>query len=125
MSNSGYQIALFILQKISCSLSVIGSLMIVSQVVRNKFNRSKPQQRLILGLSLSDLCTSLGWIFTPLFMPSNSGAIWAIGNQTTCNIQGFIVTLFNASAIIYMCAEALNSDNQILLDRNKNSRCGV
>ncbi|KAL7542071.1 hypothetical protein ACHAXR_011737 [Thalassiosira sp. AJA248-18] len=78
--------------------------MIISQVTRSSFNRSKPQQRLVLGLSISDVSTSLVWIFTPLFMPSESGAVWAIGNQTTCNIQGFIVTLFNASAILYMCA---------------------
>jgi len=37
-------------------------------------------------------------------MPADSGALGAIGNQTTCNIQGFIVTLFNASAVLYMCA---------------------
>ena len=96
-------IALFVLQKISCFLSAIGSLMIISQVTRSAFNRSKPQQRLILGLSISDLCTSIIWILTPLFMPVDSGAVGAIGNQTTCNIQGFIVTL-NASAVLYMCA---------------------
>ena len=99
-----YQIALFVLQKISCSLSAIGSLMIISQITRSAFNRSKPQQRLVLGLSVSDLCTSIIWILTPLFMPADSGALGAIGNQTTCNIQGFIVTLFNASAVLYMCA---------------------
>jgi len=37
-------------------------------------------------------------------MPADSGALGAIGNQRTCNIQGFIVTLFNASAVLYMCA---------------------
>lgn len=99
-----YQIALFVLQKISCFLSAIGSLMIISQVTRSAFNRSKPQQRLVLGLSISDLCTSIIWILTPLFMPADSGAVGAIGNQTTCNIQGFTVTLFNASAVLYMCA---------------------
>ena len=40
-----YQIALFVLQKISCTLSAIGSLMIISQITRSAFNRSKPQQR--------------------------------------------------------------------------------
>ncbi|KAL7535193.1 hypothetical protein ACHAWF_005082 [Thalassiosira exigua] len=101
---SSYEIALFVLQKVSCFLSATGSLMIVSQVSRSPFNRSKPQQRLMLGLSISDFCTSTIWILTPLFMPSDSGAAWAVGNQTTCNVQGFIVTLFNASAILYMCA---------------------
>ena len=99
-----YEISLFILQKVSCALSATGSLMIISQVSRSKFNRSKPQQRLLLGLSVSDFILSIIWILTPLFMPSESGAVWAVGNQTTCNVQGFIVTLFNASAILYMCA---------------------
>ena len=101
--SQAYGTALFVLQKVSCLVSLTGSLMIVSQITRSEFNRSKPQQRLILGLSISDCCTSLIWILTPLFMPTYSGAMWAIGNQTTCNIQGFIVTLFNASAILYMC----------------------
>lgn len=99
-----YGLALFVLQKVSCTLSGIGSLMIISQISRSPFNRSKPQQRLILGLSVSDLCTSVIWILTPLFMPADSGMLGAVGNLTTCNIQGFIVTMFNASAILYMCA---------------------
>lgn len=99
-----YEIALFVLQKVSCFLSATGSVMIISQVARSSFNRSKPQQRLILGLSISDFSTSIIWILTPLFMPSESGAVWAVGNKTTCNIQGFIVTLFITSGILYMCA---------------------
>ena len=105
MSDNPYGVALFVLQKISCFLSATGSSMIISQISRNQFNRSKPQQRLLLGLSVSDLCTSFIWILTPLLMPSGTwGSPWAVGNQTTCNLQGFIVTLFNASAILYMCA---------------------
>ncbi len=99
-----YGIALFVLQKISCFFSATGSLMIISQVSRSKFNRSKPQQRLILGLSISDLVMSITWILTPLFMPADSGAVWAVGNQASCTFQGFIVTTFVAAGILYMCS---------------------
>ena len=121
MSNSGYQIALFILQKISCSLSAIGSLMIVSQVTRNKFNRSKPQQRLILGLSISDLCTSLVWIFTPLFMPAYSGALWAMkrDNMQYPRFHRDTVQCFCNPLHVFI-AIAIPPDDQIWLDRNKN-----
>lgn len=98
-----YQAALFILQKISCILSALGSLMIISQVCRSKFNRKKPQQRLILGISIIDFNTSIVWIFTNLFMPPESGALFATGNQATCDAQGFVVQ-FSTAGILYMCS---------------------
>jgi hypothetical protein len=101
--NEKYEIALFALQRTTCLLSAIGSLMIISQVTRSRFNRSKPQQRLILGISISDFFSSTVWVFTPLFMPPDSGMIWATGNLTTCNVQGFCVTLFVAAGVLYQC----------------------
>lgn len=58
-------------------VSSIGSLMIISQVTRSRFNRSKPQQRLILGLSIADLLASLFWVFNSFFVPPESGLLWA------------------------------------------------
>ena len=98
-----YAVALFVLQKMASLLSALGSLMIISQVSRSKFNRQKTQQRLVLGISLVDFQTSVVWIFTPLFMPSDSGALFASGNQRTCDAQGFVVQ-FSTSGFLYMCA---------------------
>jgi hypothetical protein len=99
-----HKLALFWLQKISCSLSSMGSIMIISQVLRNPSNRRKPQQRLVMGLSVSDLGSSMNWLLSPLLMPANSGYMWAIGNQATCSMQGFFSTLFVLSAVLYMCS---------------------
>lgn len=99
--NEYYEIALFILQRISCTLSSIGSLMIISQVTRSPFNRSKPQQRLILGLSIADFFSSLFWAFAPLLLPPYSGRIWSMGDGTTCSILGFAIQLFVPTGILY------------------------
>ena len=99
-----HKLALFWLQKITCSLSAMGSIMIISQVSRNPSNRRKPQQRLVMGLSVGDLGSSINWLLSPLLMPANSGYMWAIGNQATCSVQGFFSTLFVLSAVLYMCS---------------------
>lgn len=57
----------------------------------------------VLGISISDFFSSTVWVFTPLFMPPDSGMIWATGNMTTCNVQGFMVTLFVAAGVLYQC----------------------
>lgn len=97
-----YQISLGVLQKLFCFASATGSLMIISQVSRNRLNRKKSQQRLILGISVVDCITSIVWFFTNLFVPPDSGVLWAIGNEQTCEAQGFIVQ-FSIAGILYMC----------------------
>lgn len=77
--------------------------MIISQITRSSFNRSKPQQRLVLGISVSDFFSSTVWVLTPLFIPPESGMIWATGNLTTCNVQGFLITFFVAAGVLYLC----------------------
>ena len=94
---SAYTIALSVLQKVSCFLSMTGSLMIISQVARSQYNRSKPQQRLMLCLSVCDFNTSMSWMFTNLFMPP-------IGNQASCDAQGYILQANNTASFLYMCA---------------------
>ena len=100
---SSYEMALFVLQKIACILSAVGSLMIITQVSRSEYNRQKIQQRLILCISIIDFQTSIIWIFTPLFMPASSGYPFALGNRASCDAQGFIVQ-FSTAGFMYMCA---------------------
>ena len=102
-SHGGYEVALYVLQKVANILSAVGSLMIISQVARSDFNRRKAQQRIILGISIIDFQTSVIWIFTSLFMPADSGALLATGNQATCDAQGFIVQ-FSIAGTLYMAA---------------------
>ena len=116
--NEKYEIALFVLQRITCFFSAMGSLMIISQITRSSFNRSKPQQRLVLGISVSDFVSSTVWVFTPLFMPPESGMIWATGNLTTCNVQGFFDHILRCSwcVILMYASAAISACDQILVE---------
>ena len=76
--------------------------MIISQVSRSKFNRSKPQQRLILCISICDFFASVVWLFTNFFMPPGT-ALFALGNEASCEAQGFFVQFILPTGFIYMC----------------------
>ena len=104
--NPYYETSLFVLQEIVCLLSSIGSLMIISQVSRSRFNRTKPQQRIILGISVGDFLLSMTWVFTPLLMRSDGDqkTYWARGNVASCSYQGFMVQLFVLSGVLYQCS---------------------
>ena len=101
---ANHQATLFILQGCSCILSSIGSLMIISQISRSPFNRTKPQQRIVLGISICDIVSSMAWFFTPLFMYSSIDRVWVHGSQASCSFQGFVLTLFVSSAVLYQCS---------------------
>jgi len=98
-----YELSLFVLQKVFSFFSAVGAWMIVSQVSRSKFNRSKPQQRLILCISICDFLASIVWLFNNLFMPPGT-VLFSSGNKASCEAQGFFVQLFLPASFIYMCA---------------------
>lgn len=76
----------------SGTLSVIGSSMIVSLILRN--SRKTPYKRIMLGLSVADIVASLTWIASPLLVPADtSQRIWALGSEGTCNFLGFMTQL--------------------------------
>lgn len=107
--NAYYETTLMVLRTIVCLLSSIGSLMIISQVSRSRFNRSTPQQRLILGISVSEFLLSIVWMLNPLLMAPMSDdlevdAYWARGNQQTCSSQGFMVTLGANVRVFYQAS---------------------
>lgn len=96
-NNLPYDIARSVLQKISCTLSAVCSLMIFLSIYHGKANSNKTQQRFLLGISCSDFITSVTWIFSDLLMPP-------IGNIQSCNAQGFLVQFGVSSGMIYMVA---------------------
>lgn len=96
-NNHPYDIALSILQKVSCILSSLGSLMIILSIHRSKTNKVKTQQKFLLGISYSDLITSVTWIFSDVLMPP-------IGNEHSCNAQGFFIQVGVSSGILLMVA---------------------
>lgn len=85
-------------------LSFVGSLMIISQVSRSKINRSTPQQRLILLISVCDIVLGICWIFNPLLMYNSGVPYWARGNQVTCSVQGFMIQLSILTGALYQAS---------------------
>jgi hypothetical protein len=89
-------IVLFVVGLISCLLSICGSSIILYLVIRGK-KWGELYHRLLVGLSVSDLILSFCLILQPIFLPAETGYIFAIGNTTTCAIVGFGYLFFIAS----------------------------
>jgi hypothetical protein len=90
-------------------LSVISSSTIISMVFRSKKKLGDPYRRIIFGMSSFDLFVSLAFVFK-IFKttPEQPNAWLALGNQTSCNVLGFLhfagingALLYNLSLNIY------------------------
>lgn len=99
--------ALAILPKPTGVLSTIGSSLIVLSVLRDVKKRSRIHNRLVAGMSLADICISFGTCLSTWPIPEDSGAMFAVGTEQTCIVQGFVIqmgiatTLYNAVLSIY------------------------
>jgi hypothetical protein len=97
---------LAILPKISGGLSCFFSGLIIYTILRDKKRRSRTYHRLMLGISCCDLSASF-WLGLSTWPIPEGGATWAVGNKTTCNVQGFFTQLgiassfYNASLSFY------------------------
>lgn len=88
MPSLAWQQALALVFKLSGGLSTLGSLWIISDVVRKRIQeRQSPFRRLMLGMSINDAVAS-SWLFASSWaLPE--GYWWgANGNQITCTLQG-------------------------------------
>jgi len=84
----------------SSILSILGSSTILYKVLGD-FENSNSYDRMMLGLSTFDVIASFGFALTPLLLPKETSTRpWAIGNNTTCTLLGFITQL-GVSAVLY------------------------
>jgi len=99
-----------IIQKISASLSILGSVYIVADVVRKLRNGKKtdPYQRIILGLSIFDILFSFILFLGTWITPEETGWLMAVGNTSSCTVQGFFHILGWVGEIGYQMALTLN-----------------
>lgn len=85
---------LSILSIISACLSICGSSLIIGRIVRCKSYIGSPYNRIMLGLSISDIISSFAAGFGVFLLPKEtSPRVWAFGNETTCNMLGFLTQL--------------------------------
>ena len=59
-----------------------------------KSKRNSMFNRLLLGMSIIDVVTSIANMFTTMPMPADTDAVlWSFGNLSTCTVQGFFVQI--------------------------------
>lgn len=75
----------------SASLSICGSVLIITRIIRCQYYKGSPYNRIMIGLCFSDIISSIASGFSFLFLPrETSPRVWAFGNETTCNMLGFL-----------------------------------
>ena len=87
---------------ISGLLSMFGSTTIVYRVLK-KDGKSKPFDRLMLGLSVFDVIASFSFVLTPFMLPQETSVrVWALGNRVSCSLLGWLSQL-SVAAAWYSC----------------------
>jgi hypothetical protein len=84
--------AFFILPKVTSVLSLIGSSIILRDVIKRRGTRKySPRHRLLAGMSVCDLMASTAMFLTSWPIPKDYlwPTQWSVGNQATCTAQGF------------------------------------
>lgn len=106
--------ALAICPKVSAIISIPCSFLIICEVIHQHrlgkttttSNGTTAVQRALLVMSCIDILASLAWFMSTWAVPTESGFIYASGNQKTCNFQGFLLQLA-IGAPLYNCSLAL------------------
>ena len=84
-----------ILQSSSGTISILSSLLILYMIFYGgRQQRTKVHNRLLMVISLVDILYSLALMAGPSAIPKDTPCVrGAMGNQTTCTLQGYIVIL--------------------------------
>lgn len=91
---------------ISGSLSTVCSLIILYLIRRSNIGLSSVYHRLVCGISISDALVSAAIAFGSLPLPKDViykfDPGWVRGNQTTCAVQGFLITTFFPIGLMFL-----------------------
>ncbi len=96
-------------QTFTASLSALSSSLIIFMMWSDREFRlkDKPNNRILLCMSVIDVLQSIAYAFHSAPLPASSGVFHAIGNNSTCTTQGFFIQLgtavpaYNASLCIW------------------------
>jgi len=106
--NTTEEIIVSWIPRLTSSLSFLGSLSIIYMILSDhKKKLQKTNHRLMFSLSVFDCLGSAAYAMTTLVFPSESNTYGALGNSSTCTIQGFFlilettVPLYNASLSLF------------------------
>mmetsp|Transcript_13956 Transcript_13956/g.15524 ORF Transcript_13956/g.15524 Transcript_13956/m.15524 type:complete len:481 (+) Transcript_13956:139-1581(+) len=97
-----------IIRMIGGATSTIASIALIVHILRTEEGVCSPKayHRLIFGLSVADVLSSLWFSLGPTMLPNDINYIvkYAIGNETTCSLQGFFIHFGSAAALLYNCS---------------------
>lgn len=93
--------ALALVPKGMANLSMMGSVFIMQDVLRDKKRRGKVQFRILLLMSLFDFVFSTKNFLSTWIVPGSSGVYLASGTIQTCTAAGFFGQLGTMTSIFY------------------------
>ena len=98
-----------IIQRITGSVSVIASTCLAAHILRSHDGLSTTYHRLVFGLSVADISSSLAHALSSTMVPKELKYFvpYAQGNTATCDAQGFLVFAGTGVASVYNCSICL------------------
>jgi hypothetical protein len=85
--------------KLTGLLSMLGSGWIALEISGDKEKRQSVYQRLMFAISFIDFWVSFSFFFSTWPVPPSPKAMWSIGNDFTCNLQGYLIQMGTASFV--------------------------
>ena len=111
------------LPRVSGTLSIVGSSLIIYSVMGRTKKRHSTFHRILLIMSCFDIFFSFNAILGTLLAPKESGVIGAKGNQATCTAEGLFtylglsVPMYNASLSLYYFLAVRHSVREQQMER--------
>ena len=105
MTGKAGQIAIAVTPMVTGTLSILASSTVIKKVLKSESRMKNPYNRLLVGLCVFDIIASSTHVASTLPSPRDMAGRWgAIGNDTTCEIQGFLMLLSIVSTPLYNLA---------------------
>eukprot|EP00555_Chaetoceros_dichaeta_P011766 CAMPEP_0198268528 /NCGR_PEP_ID=MMETSP1447-20131203/37543_1 /TAXON_ID=420782 /ORGANISM="Chaetoceros dichaeta, Strain CCMP1751" /LENGTH=185 /DNA_ID=CAMNT_0043959611 /DNA_START=86 /DNA_END=640 /DNA_ORIENTATION=+ len=108
ISSDTGKIILICVSAISASLSIAGSTLIIYILSHAGWRKlARLRNRLVFGMSIIDIFSSAAVGFSIILTPQETECSVGMGNQLTCNVQGFFIQLgfavpgYNAMLSLY------------------------
>ena len=92
----------------TASLSIIGSVAIMTMLLRSERKLNSTYRRLLFGMSFMDIIFSSSIATGSFASPKGTAVIWSpLGNTATCSVQGWALYSGNIGLTFYNCSLCL------------------
>ena len=93
--------SLIITPMITGTISTVASATIIVSIFRSQVKLNSIYRRFIFGMSSFDVIQSFSQLLSSLPMPANDTIWGSVGNDITCEMQGFFIVLGFCGAVLY------------------------